>query len=57
MHKIFATADLTAVQWIICIVFGSLVLWTAEIEKFFRRQAAKATITESGTEPAIGVAN
>jgi P-type Ca2+ transporter type 2C len=57
MHKIFATADLTAVQWIICIVFGSLVLWTAEIEKFFRRQAAKATITESGTEPAIQVAN
>jgi len=57
MHKIFATADLTAVQWIICIVFGSLVLWTSEIEKFFRRQAAKATITESGMEPAIQVAN
>ena len=41
MHKIFATADLTAVQWIICIVFGSLVLWTAEIEKFFRRQSSE----------------
>ena len=56
MHKIFATADLTAVQWIICIVFGSLVLWTAEIEKFFRRRAEASSTTAPGTEPvAAGV--
>jgi P-type Ca2+ transporter type 2C len=52
MHKIFATADLTVVQWIICIVFGSLVLWTAEIEKFFRRRAAASSATQPGMEPA-----
>ena len=47
MHKIFATTDLTIVQWIICIVFGSLVLWASEIEKFFRRRAAASSVARA----------
>jgi P-type Ca2+ transporter type 2C len=40
MHRLFGTADLTLWQWVACLVAGSLVLWTSEIEKFFRRRAA-----------------
>ena len=52
MHKIFATTNLTDWQWIICIVFGSLVLWVSEIEKFFRRRAEASSATEPATVPA-----
>ncbi len=55
MHRLFSTADLNVGQWVICIVFGSLVLWTSEIEKFFRRRAAKSTAISPGVEPAAGV--
>jgi P-type Ca2+ transporter type 2C len=40
MHRLFGTADLTLAQWVACIASGSLVLWTSEIEKVFRRRAA-----------------
>jgi Ca2+-transporting ATPase len=50
MHKIFGTADLTIGQWVMCIVFGSLVLWVAEIVKIFRRRAAKSMTTEAVIE-------
>ncbi len=45
MHRLLATTDLTVWQWVACFAFGSLVLWTSEIEKVFRRRA-------SSTEPA-----
>ena len=51
MHRLFATTDLTVGQWVLCIVFGSLVLWTTEIEKFFRRRAEASSVTAPGTEP------
>jgi magnesium-transporting ATPase (P-type) len=47
-NRLFATTSLTVWQWLICIIFGSAVLWTTEIEKFFLRRAEAA----SGTEPA-----
>jgi P-type Ca2+ transporter type 2C len=43
MHRLFGTADLTLWQWVACIVSASLVLWTSEIEKIFRRRAAART--------------
>ena len=49
MHRLFGTAELTLWQWVVCIVFGSLVFWTSEIEKFFRRRAAARA---GGTAPA-----
>ena len=56
MHRIFATTDLNVGQWVLCMVFGSLVLWTSEIEKFFRRRAEASSATQLGTEPvAAGV--
>ena len=48
-HRLFATTDLAVGQWVICIVFGSLVLWTTEIEKFFRRRAEASSVTELET--------
>jgi Ca2+-transporting ATPase len=44
MHRLFGTVDLKLWQWVACVVFGSLVLWTGEIEKFFRRRAAAQAI-------------
>ena len=52
MHRLLATTDLTVWQWVICIVFGSLVLWTTEIEKFFRRRAEPTSAAEPETVPA-----
>jgi Ca2+-transporting ATPase len=40
LHRLLGTADLTLWQWVVCIVFASAVLWTSEIEKFFRRRSA-----------------
>jgi len=40
LHRLLGTADLTLWQWVACIVFASAVLWTSEIEKFFRRRSA-----------------
>ena len=50
-HRIFSTTDLNVGQWIACIVFGSLVLWTTEIEKFFRRRAEASSSAELETVP------
>jgi Ca2+-transporting ATPase len=55
MHRIFATTDLNVEQWVACLLFGSFVLWTTEIEKFFRRRAEKSTTSELETVPAAGV--
>jgi P-type Ca2+ transporter type 2C len=56
-NRLFATTDLNVGQWLLCIVFGSAVLWTTEIEKFFRRRAMASSTAQSGTEPvAAGVA-
>jgi Cation transporting ATPase, C-terminus len=52
LHRIFKTTDLTVGQWVLCMVLGSLVLWTTEIEKFFRRRAEASSATQPGTEPA-----
>jgi Ca2+-transporting ATPase len=47
MQRIFGTADLTIGQWVICIVVSSLILWVTEIDKIFRRRAAKSTTAET----------
>jgi len=49
-NRIFATTDLNVWQWVICIAFGSLVLWTTEIEKFFRRRAEASPANQPGRE-------
>ncbi|HKT40708.1 MAG TPA: HAD-IC family P-type ATPase, partial [Ktedonobacterales bacterium] len=41
MHRLFGTADLELWQWVACAAFGSLVLWTSEVEKIFRRHVAR----------------
>ena len=48
-NRLFATTSLTFWQWLICIAFGSAVLWTTEIEKFFRRRAETSSVTELET--------
>jgi hypothetical protein len=45
LHRLLGTADLTLWHWVVAIALGSLVLWTSEIEKLFRRRAARATAT------------
>jgi Ca2+-transporting ATPase len=40
LHRLLGTADLTLWHWVVAIALGSLVLWTSEIEKIFRRRAA-----------------
>ncbi len=49
MNRIFQTASLNFVQWLICIVVGSLILWVTEIAKIFWRRAAKSSIAEPET--------
>jgi len=51
MHRLFATTDLTFWQWVICIVFGSLVLWVSEIEEFFRRRVEASSEAEPESLP------
>jgi P-type Ca2+ transporter type 2C len=48
-NRLFATTSLTVWQWVICIAFGSAVLWTTEIEKFFLRRAAASPTSQPGT--------
>jgi Ca2+-transporting ATPase len=43
LHRLLGTADLTLWHWVVAIALGSLVLWTSEIEKIFRRRAAART--------------
>jgi Ca2+-transporting ATPase len=50
-NRLFATTNLTVGQWVLCFVFGSFVLWTSEIEKFFRRRVAAPSTAQPGTEP------
>jgi Ca2+-transporting ATPase len=45
LHRLLGTADLTLWHWVVAIALGSVVLWTSEIEKFFRRRAAARTTT------------
>ena len=49
MNRIFGTTNLTFVQWFICIVVSSLILWVIEIVKIFRRQAAASSVAEPET--------
>jgi Ca2+-transporting ATPase len=58
LHRLLGTADLTLWHWVVAIALGSAVLWTSEIEKFFRRRAAaRATAaTPATTTPAAPVA-
>jgi hypothetical protein len=45
---------LTLWQWVVCVAFASLVLWTTEIEKIFRRRsAAQADATAVGSAGAL----
>jgi P-type Ca2+ transporter type 2C len=57
MQRIFGTADLNVGQWVMCIVVGSLILWVTEIEKIFRRRAAKSTTTKIFTESIAQIAS
>lgn len=50
MNKIFATTELTFNQWIICIVTGSLILWTIEIVKLVRGRVQKTSEAKPATE-------
>jgi Ca2+-transporting ATPase len=52
-HSLFATTDLTFWQWVICALFGSLVLWVSEIEKFFRRRVSASSPSEPAMTPAV----
>jgi P-type Ca2+ transporter type 2C len=55
-NRLVGTTSLTVWQWVICIVFGSAVLWTTEIEKFFlRRRAEQSTTTAIESAPAASV--
>ncbi len=50
LHRLLGTADLTLWHWVVAIALGSAVLWTSEIEKFFRRRAAaRATAATPAT--------
>ncbi len=49
-NRLFATTNLTVGQWVLCMVFGSAVLWTSEIEKLFRRRAEAPATAQPGTE-------
>ena len=50
LHRLLGTADLTLWHWVVAIALGSLVLWTSEIEKIFRRRAAaRATAATTAT--------
>jgi magnesium-transporting ATPase (P-type) len=54
LHRLFGTAHLTPWRWVGCVVFGSLVFWTSEIEKIFRRRGvahARGTATASAVTP------
>jgi len=55
LHRLLGTADLTLWHWVVAIALGSLVLWTSEIEKFFRRRAA-ARATPPTTEAVVAEA-
>jgi len=55
VHRLLGTADLTLWHWVVAIALGSLVLWTSEIEKFFRRRAA-ARATPPMTEAVVAEA-
>jgi magnesium-transporting ATPase (P-type) len=55
-NRLFATTSLAVWQWLICIAFGSLVLWTTEIEKFFLRRAEASSSAEPETVPLHAVA-
>jgi hypothetical protein len=56
LHRLLGTADLTLWHWVVAIALGSAVLWTSEIEKIFRRRAARATVaTTETTTPAAPV--
>jgi Ca2+-transporting ATPase len=46
MNRIFQTTSLTFIQWLICIVVSSLILWVIEIAKIFRRRAVAASAEE-----------
>ncbi len=54
-NRLFGTTSLTFPQWLICIVFGSAVLWTSEIEKFFLRRAEQSTTSELEIVPAASI--
>jgi hypothetical protein len=50
LHRLLGTADLTLWHWVVAIALGSVVLWTSEIEKIFRRRAAaRANATAPAT--------
>jgi magnesium-transporting ATPase (P-type) len=46
LHRLLGTADLTLWHWVVAIALGSVVLWTSEIEKYFRRRAAARAESE-----------
>jgi P-type Ca2+ transporter type 2C len=52
LHRLLGTADLTLWHWVVAIALGSVVLWTSEIEKIFRRRAAARSNTVVATQPA-----
>jgi P-type Ca2+ transporter type 2C len=54
-NRLLGTTSLTVWQWVICIVFGSAVLWTTEIEKFFLRRAEQSRTSELESVPAASV--
>jgi Ca2+-transporting ATPase len=59
MNRLFSTAPLDVGQWLLCVAFGSLVLWVIEGMKFFYRRAGsssagKPTAPTSASLPATG---
>jgi len=46
MQRITQTTSLTFVQWLICIVVSSLIVWTTELAKIYRRRVVGSTAVE-----------
>lgn len=59
MNRLFTTTPLDVGQWLLCVAFGSLVLWVMEGMKFFSRRArspsaGRPTAPTRAPTPAIG---
>jgi Ca2+-transporting ATPase len=51
MNRLFATTPLDVGQWLLCVAFGSLVLWIIEGLKWFARRAGSPSTGRPATSP------
>jgi hypothetical protein len=55
MNRLFSTTPLNLGQWVLCIVFGSLVLWVIEGMKFFYRRAKSPAASRPTTPTSVPI--